>query len=239
MTIWWLIRLRLALWVLKAGWKTAKWLVAAAVLVAAGHDRGRYRVRRGVAARLAARPPLPRRRLVPHRDRRVPHHRRANRCDLAGHRPVAGHRMGRRIPRRGRRAGPGRRRPHRPPGRPRRPGHRRPAMAAPDLHSGDRPVRPDRDGPGGVRRPAVAPPGACRARPRRGPGHGAPAGRPGADRDGRDRPPSPPTPPSSPATCSTPPRRSPPSTTGTNPPPPAAAPTSCGPASGAGSTAGG
>lgn len=35
MTIWWLIRLRLALWALKVVGKTVKWLLAAAVLVAA------------------------------------------------------------------------------------------------------------------------------------------------------------------------------------------------------------
>jgi hypothetical protein len=34
-TIWWLIRLRLAMWVLKAAWNLTRWAVAAAVLVAA------------------------------------------------------------------------------------------------------------------------------------------------------------------------------------------------------------
>jgi hypothetical protein len=34
-TIWWLIRLRLAMWALTAAWKVTKWAVAAAVLVAA------------------------------------------------------------------------------------------------------------------------------------------------------------------------------------------------------------
>jgi hypothetical protein len=33
-TIWWLIRLRLAMWVLKAAGKVTRWAVAAAVLVA-------------------------------------------------------------------------------------------------------------------------------------------------------------------------------------------------------------
>ena len=35
MTIWWLIRLRLAMWVLKAAWTVTRWAVAAAVLVVA------------------------------------------------------------------------------------------------------------------------------------------------------------------------------------------------------------
>ncbi|HMH89997.1 MAG TPA: hypothetical protein VK586_02815 [Streptosporangiaceae bacterium] len=35
MTIWWLIRLRLAMWALKAPWNAAKWATAAAVLAAA------------------------------------------------------------------------------------------------------------------------------------------------------------------------------------------------------------
>jgi hypothetical protein len=34
-TVWWLIRLRLSMWVLKAAWKATKWTVTAAVLVAA------------------------------------------------------------------------------------------------------------------------------------------------------------------------------------------------------------
>ena len=35
MTIWWLIRLRLAIWALKTAGRAAKWLVTAAVLAAA------------------------------------------------------------------------------------------------------------------------------------------------------------------------------------------------------------
>ena len=94
------IRLTVSLWLLRKAVKAAGWLLLAllAVVAVAGHGRDGGRVRRGVAARLAAGPAAPRRRRVPARDRRLAG-RGSGRASTAGGpprwpRPVTGRTAG-------------------------------------------------------------------------------------------------------------------------------------------------